>query len=81
MATTLATASIRHPHALARRVEIRRPLTMRRRRERVEGYIAKGKAEGIRMATREGGVEGLLRFLETKTVLLEDRPRHLGESA
>ena len=30
---------------------------------------------------REGGVEGLMPYLETKTVLLADRPSHLGTRA
>ena len=47
------------------------PVATARQRDRVEGYIAKGIAEGA--------TEGLLPFLETKTVILEGNPAHIQE--
>ena len=51
------------------------PLTMERQRERVEGYIAKGKAEGARLAMGGGRPADLNRgFYVEPTVFLDVEP-------
>jgi acyl-CoA reductase-like NAD-dependent aldehyde dehydrogenase len=65
------------------------PLAMRRQRDRVEGYIAKGTVGhnalrgdpaiafgGFKQSGigREGGVEGLTELLETKLIILSGPP-------
>lgn len=64
-------------YAVARRI---RTGTMSHNGLKLDFSIAFGgfKQSGV---GREGGVEGLMPYLETKTVLLADRPSHLGTRA
>jgi betaine-aldehyde dehydrogenase len=69
------TNDVDRAYAAARRL---RTGTVGHNAHRLDFSIAFGgfKESGV---GREGGVEGLLPYLETKTVLLDGRPSHLPE--